>query len=98
MSVAALLRVLVEREGDEVAAVLHERVHFRQADGTVHRGRGAVLEMFSRSDNGARYSVAAAAFDTVRVLIEVPGVPGAFSFLLCGRVEEGALIEVWVER
>lgn len=97
MSVAALLRVLVEKNGDEVTAALHERVRFRQGDGTVHHGRGAVLEMFSRSDHEARYSIAAEAFDTVRVVITVPDVPGAFSFLLCGRVEDGVLIEVWVE-
>jgi hypothetical protein len=98
MSVAGLLRVLVECEGDAVAAALHERVRFRQGDGTVVHGRAAVLEMFARSTADTRYSVAAAAFDTVRVVIEVPGVPGSFSFLLCGRAEEGTLIEVWVDR
>lgn len=97
MEVTTLLRVLVEGTGDEVAAVLHEEVRFRQGDGAVHRGRGAVLEMFARSERDVRYRVAATAFGTVRVALEVPGVPGAVSFLLCGRAEEGRLIEVWVE-
>ncbi len=98
MDVAKLLSALVEREGDELIAALHDEVRFRQGDGTVHRGRSAVLAMFERSERKVRYRVVATSFDTVRVAMEVPGVPGAFSFLLCGRAEEGKLIEVWVER
>lgn len=98
MKTSKLLRVLIEREGAEVAASLHEGVWFRQADGTVHEGREAVLAMFARSDREARYSVIDETHDTVRVALEVPGVPGAFSFELCGRAEGAVLVEVWVER
>ncbi len=98
MRASSLLRVLVEREGDEVAAALHERVWFRQADGTVHEGRGAVLAMFARSERDVRYNIVGETHDTVRVMLEVPDVPGAFSFELCGRAEGAVLVEVWVER
>ncbi len=96
MSVA-LLRVLVEGGAAEVAAALHDEVHFRQGDGTVHRGRAAVLAMFGRSERGVRYDVVETAHGTVRVAMSVPGVPGSISFLLCGRAADGRLIEVWVE-
>lgn len=95
--VTTLLRVLVEGTGEAVAGVLHEEVRFRQGDGTVHRGRAAVLTMFERSEHGTRHHVVGEAFDTVRVAVEVPGMPGAFSFLLCGRAEGRQLVEVWVE-
>lgn len=96
MSVA-LLRVLIEGGAAEVAAVLHDDVHFRQGDGTVHRGRAAVLAMFGRSERGVRYEVVETAHGTVRVAMSVPGVPGAIGFLLCGRAAGGQLVEVWVE-
>jgi hypothetical protein len=92
-----LLRVLVEGEPADVAAALHEKVHFRQGDGTVHRGRAAVLAMFERSERAVRYAVTEAAHGTVRVTMSVPGVPTTFSFLLCGRSEGEQLVEVWVE-
>lgn len=98
MMVSELLRALVEREGDAVAAVLHDEVRFRQGDGSLHTGRAVVLAMFERSERDVRYRVLETAFDTVRVALEVPGVDGMFSFLLCGRAHEGRLIEVWVER
>jgi hypothetical protein len=53
--------------------------------------------MFARSERGVRYTVVDVAGDAVRVVIEVPGVSERFSFLLCGRVEEARLVEVWVE-
>jgi hypothetical protein len=97
MNAATLLIALVERSNEEVAAVLHERVRFRQGDGTEHHGSEAVLAMFARSERGVRYTVVDVAGDAVRVVIEVPGVSERFSFLLCGRVEEARLVEVWVE-
>lgn len=95
--VTTLLRVLVEGDAAAVAAVLDEEVRFRQGDGTVHRGRAAVLAMFERSEKSTRHRVVGAGHDTVRVAVEVPGLAGAFSFLLCGRAEGGCLVEVWVE-
>jgi hypothetical protein len=92
-----LLRVLIEGGPAEVAAVLHEEVHFRQGDGTVHRGREAVLAMFGRSERGVRYEVTEAAHGTLRVVMSVPGVPTRFGFLLCGRADDERLVEVWVE-
>ena len=97
MNAATLLIALVERSHDEVATLLHERVRFRQGDGTEHHGSEAVLAMFSRSERSVRYTVVASTDDAVRVALEVPGVAERFSFLLCGRVEEARLIEVWVE-
>lgn len=96
MSVS-LLRVLIEASAAEVAEVLHDNVHFRQGDGTVHRGRGAVLAMFAKSERGVRYEVVEEALGTVRVAMSVPGVPTRFTFLLCGRADGGKLVEVWVE-
>ena len=52
MNAATLLIALVERSNEEVAAVLHERVRFRQGDGTEHHGSEAVLAMFARSKLG----------------------------------------------
>lgn len=98
VNAATLLVALVERSGDEVAAVLHERVCFRQGDGTVHHGSDAVLAMFARSERDVRYTVVVSTSDAVHVTLEVPGLSERFSFLLCGRVEEARLIEVWVER
>jgi len=92
-----LLRVLVEGKRAEVAAVLHEDVRFRQGDGSVHRGREAVLTVFDRSDPGVRYEVLEEAHGTVRVALHVEGVSGGVSFLLCGRAVQGRLVEVWVE-
>lgn len=92
-----LLRLLVEGEIEEIAAVLHDDVSFRQGDGSVHRGRGAVLAMFGRSDESVCYEVLETAHGTVRVAMSVPGVPGSISFLLCGRTSGGQLVEVWVE-
>lgn len=95
--VTMLLRVLVEGDAGAVAGVLHEEVRFRQGDGTVHRGRAAVLAMFDRSEQGTRHRVVGDGHNTVRVAVEVPGVAGAFSFLLCGRADGDRLVEVWVE-
>jgi len=92
-----LLRVLIEGGATEVAAALHEDVHFRQGDGTVHRGRAAVLAMFGRSERGVQYVVAEASLGTLRVTMSVPGMPTRFSFLLRGRAEDDRLVEVWVE-
>ena len=94
---AKLLRVLVDGGPAAVAAVLHEDVHFRQGDGTVHRGREAVLSMFGKSERGVRYAVVEESFGTIRVAMSVPGVPTHFSFLLCGRAVDDRLVEVWVE-
>ena len=92
-----LLRVLIEGGAAEVAEVLHEEVHFRQGDGTVHRGRAAVLAMFGRSERGVQYAVSEASLGTLQVTMSVPGVPTRISFLLCGRAEGDRLVEVWVE-
>jgi hypothetical protein len=97
MDTTELLVTLVEREGDDVMAILHERVHFRQGDGTIHKGRDAVLALFQRSERDVRYTIVARAMGTVRVKLEVPDVPGSVSFLLCGRSEQQQLVEVWVE-
>jgi len=92
-----LLRVLIEGGEAEVAAALHEDVHFRQGDGTVHRGKAAVLAMFGRSERGVEYVVAEASLGTLQVTMSAPGVPTHFSFLLGGRAEGDRLVEVWVE-
>lgn len=97
MDLTSLLRVLIDGTRDEIAEALHEEVRFRQGDGTVHRGRGAVLEAFARSESGARYRVLEWNEVSVVVGIEVPGVPGLFAFVLCGRAVDERLVEVWVE-
>lgn len=97
MRVEEMLRVLVEGTREEMAAALDARVRFRQGDGTVHVGREAVLEMFARSDAEVRYEVELVAQGLVGVSLSVPGVPGRAGFLLRGRAEGGALVEVWVE-
>jgi hypothetical protein len=97
MDTTELLVTLVERDGEDVTAVLHEHVQFRQGDGSVHKGRNAVLALFQRSEHDVRYTVVARSMGTVRVKLEVSGVPGSVSFLLCGRSEQQQLVEVWVE-
>lgn len=97
MDLPALLRLLIDGTRDEITAALHEDVRFRQGDGTVHHGRGAVLETFARSETGVRYRVLEWNEVSIVVGIEVPGVSGLFGFVLCGTAVDERLVEVWVE-
>jgi hypothetical protein len=97
MKIDMLLCTLVHGTPDEIAAILDENVHFRQGDGTVHLGRAAVVALFARNETEVTHKVIDRAHNTVRVAMEVAGLPGSFSFLLCGRAVSGRLVEVWIE-
>jgi len=95
--VARLLTVLVLGNHAERAAVLHEAILLRQADGTVQEGRRHVLDIFSRSEPGTSYRIVATQATSLRVALHIPGIPGHLAFTLHGERVGEQLIAVHVE-
>lgn len=96
MFVARLLAVLVTGTQEQRAAVLHESILLRLADGTLCQGRGPVLASFARSSESS-YRLLDAGPDTLEVALDVAGVPGYLRFTLQGEAVDGRLIAVHVE-
>ncbi len=97
-SVTRLLRALVDGDAAALESALHDDVAFVQGDGTEHRGRDAVLAMFTRTDDAAeaRYAVVAEHDAAVTVELTIPGVPGALRFGLHGELRGARLALVRV--
>lgn len=92
----ALLRVIVAGERAAVARALHPRATLHRADGSVVRGREAVIDALCVESDEPRYTPCAVDGDALVIALQVKGIPGEVRFSLRGELAQGRLITVRV--
>ena len=99
VNITRLLTHLVAGDRASLEGVLHEEVTFTQADGTVHRGREAVLSVFEGADGAVSYQILDQddAEGWLRVGLRVADPPVMIAFVVRGRSQGDRLIEVLIE-
>lgn len=81
----------------DATELLHERVVLHRLDGTAVHGRAAVVEAVANRGSEMQFAVVGTYGEAIHVAIVVDGIPGHVLMTMTGTVEDGRLIEIWMD-